>query len=579
VTEAAGALVRAVSLALPKRGRLALSVLLGVLAIGSAIGLLATSGYLISRASEQPQILTLTVAIVAVRFFGVARAVCRYLERLVSHGLAFQVLAELRSRFYERLVPLAPSALRRTRSADLLSRFVADVDSLQHVFLRGLAPPVVAVGTIGIAVGVAWLILPAAAAVLAAILVLATIALPVLAGLVARASGRRVAPARADLTGELVELLQGAPELVVYGQEALAIDRVEAADVRLARLARRDAAIAGLTTGLTTFLTGAAVAGVLLVSVPKVSEGTLDGVLVAVLALLALAAFEAVVPLALAAQHLTGAAGAARRLEDVTGSTAVVREPASPRAIPAQAALALEGARFRYEADGPWVLDVVDLRLAPGRRIALVGPSGSGKSTIAHALVRFIDLDEGRATLGGHDLSTYAQADVRSVVRLAGQDAHLFATTIRENVRLARPESTDAEVLAALHRAGLRDWIASLPAGLDTPVGEDGSQVSGGQRQRIALGRALLADAEILVLDEPTAQLDEGTARAFLDDLLATTDGTGVLLITHRLSGLDRFDEILVLDEGRIVERGTHAALLEQGGRYRAALEAERADS
>ena len=213
--------------------------------------------------------------------------------------------------------------------------------------------------------------------------------------------------------------------------------------------------------------------------------------------------------------------------------------------------LRLEGVRVRFDA-GPWVLDGVDLVLAPGRRIALLGPSGAGKTTLAHLLVRFRDPDEGRVTLGGHDLREYAQDDVRRVVALAGQDAHLFATTIRENVRLARPDATDDELVAALQRAHVWDWIASLPDGLDTSVGDEGTLVSGGERQRIALARAFLSGAPLVVLDEPTAHLDDETAGALLDDLLDAAGEVGVLLITHSPLRLERFDEVLTLEDGRL---------------------------
>jgi ATP-binding cassette, subfamily C, bacterial CydC len=542
------------------RRRAAAAILLGAATICAGIGLLATSGYLISRAALEPPILTLTVAIVGVRFFAILRALLRYAERLVSHDLAFRHLADLRVRFYERLVPLAPAGLRHFRSADLLSRFVGDVDSLQHLFPRALAPPLVAVGAIVVAIGVAAAILPAAALVLALALLLAASVVPAVGWAVTRRSGRRQAGARAELTGELVELLRAAPELAVYGGADERRRRVLEADARLTRLARRDALASGLTGALGMLLASSSAAAVLAVAVPAVAGGDLGGVNLAVLAFLALSSFEAVAPLPAAAQQRASAAGVAGRLGEIATAPAPVADPEKPRPAGAAPVLRIEHGRLRYEADGPWVLDGVDLELAPGRRIALVGPSGSGKSTIARVLVRFCDLTEGRATLDGHDLREYAGDDVRRVVALHAEDAHLFATSIRDNVRIGRSDAADAEILTALARAGAAEWIATLPDGLDTLVGEEGALVSGGQRQRIALARALLARAPILILDEPTAHLDESTAAAFIDDLIAATEDIGLLLITHRPHGLDRFDEVITLGGGRVADRATPAA-------------------
>ncbi len=376
--------------------------------------------------------------------------------------------------------------------------------------------------------------------------------MPLLVARLARAAGRRRPHERAELAGGTVELLAGLPELVAYGAAGERLARLEEADRRLHRSAVREALAAGAGDGLVTALAGLAAAGVLAAAIPAVGGGRLDGVLLGMLALLALASFEGVRALPLAAQHLASTEAAAERLFAVTDREPPVRDPARPQPVAGPGILLLERARLRH-GDGPWLLDGAELRLAPGRRIALVGPSGAGKTSLAHVLVRFRDLDGGRATLDGRDLREYAQDDVRSVVALCGQDAHLFATTIRENVRLARPGATDEEIAAALRRAGAGGWLDSLPEGLDTFVGDDGGLVSGGQRQRIALARALLSGARILILDEPTAHLDEETAAAVLDDLLDASDEIGLLLITHSPLRLERFDEVLALEDGKLV--------------------------
>jgi ABC-type multidrug transport system fused ATPase/permease subunit len=295
----------------------------------------------------------------------------------------------------------------------------------------------------------------------------------------------------------------------------------------------------------------------------------------AVLVLTALAAFEAVTALPAAAAQLGQTRASARRLTGLLD----VPDPAPARPLPAPATpvtVRVRGARLRYEEDGPWALDGVDLDLTPGRRVALVGPSGAGKSTLAAVLLRFHDLDEGTATLDGGDLAAYDPDDVRAVVGGVPQDPHVFATTVRENLRLARPGASDAELAAAAGRAGLLRRIESLPDGWDTAVGANGLALSGGERQRLALARALLADPSVLVLDEPTAHLDPPARRALTRDLLAVTHGRTTRLITHDLDGLDEVDEIVVLDRGRVVQRGTHRELLADGGRYRDLYEAAR---
>jgi ATP-binding cassette, subfamily C, bacterial CydC len=530
--------------------RLALSALLGTLALLCAIGLMGTAGYLIARAAEHPPVLSLTVAIVAVRFFGLSRPLARYLERLVSHDLAFGVLARVRSRVYARIEPLAPAELEAFRHGDLVSRMVGDVDALQDLHLRGLLPMVVAVGCGSVAVGVTAAILPVAGAVLAAGLLAGGIAVPAVTRRLGRTSGRR-ATAQGQLAAELVELLRGAPELVVYGREGDVVRRVREADRELARMARRDALAGGVAEGLGVLVTGATVVGVLAVAVTSADAGSLERVLVAVLALVALASFEAVAPLPQAVRELSETLAAGRRVLELTCREPAVRDPADPLPAPRGPAIALEDVVARYSPEAPPVLDGLSLELAPGKKIALVGPSGAGKTTIVNLLLRFLDPAAGRVTLDGRDLRDYRQEDVRGTIAVAGQDAHLFSTSIRENVRLAKPTATDAEITGALERARILDWIETLPDGIDTLVGEEGDELSGGQRQRIALARALLADAPVLVLDEPTSHLDPDLARSLVTDVLAAADGRSVLLVTHRPEGLELVDEVVVLDAGR----------------------------
>jgi len=529
--------------------RVALSAALSALAVGFGVALITTAGYLISRAAEQPPILSLTMTVVAVRFFALARPLARYLERLVSHDDALRALGRIRARFYERIEPLAPAQLEGYRRGELLGRMVGDVDLLQGLYLRGLLPPLVALTIAAVCVGVTAAVLPAAAAILALGLVLAGLVVPVLTGAVNRAAGRRQAPARAELTAELVELLRGAPELVVYGREEETLARIRSRSRELARLGRRDALAAGLAGALSILIAGLTVAGVLAIAVSAHATGSLDRVLVATLALLALASFECVAPLQEAARELSSTLAAGRRVLELMEREPAVQDPAEPLSLPSRpATVALEQVTARYAPGEPPALNGFDLRLDPGRLVALLGSSGAGKTTVTNLLLRFLDPEEGRVTLAGRDVRDLRQRDVRATFALAGQNAHVFGSTIRANLRLPRPSATDDELWDVLRRARLADWVSSLPDGLETLVGEEGTQLSGGQRQRLTIARALLSDAPVLLLDEPTAHLDPETAEALVHDVLAAADGRCVLLITHRPEGLELVDEIVRLE-------------------------------
>lgn len=540
------------ALARPHRRRLLLGAAAGALAIGASIGLMATSGYLISRAALQPPILALSVAIVGVRFFGISRGVLRYLDRLVSHDAALRVMATLRARLFERLEPLAPAQLGDARTGDLLSRFVGDVEQLQELFLRVLNPVAVALAAAFLAALTAALVLPAAGLAVALCLLAAGVALPAVAGRAGRSAARREAGARAALATETVDALSAAPELVAFGAGPRAIARVVAADRELAAQRRRSALVGALAEGGMVSAAGLSAAIVLAVAIGATGRGALSGVLVAMLALLMLASFEAVRPLPAAAEQLAGSSAAAARVVELTGRTPDVRDPYHPLPPPSAGRVELRRVCARY-GTGPWVLDGIDLTVEPGEAVALTGPSGAGKTTLAHLLVRFRDPDEGAVLLDGDDLRRYAQEDVRRAIVLAGQDAHLFPTSIRQNLLIGRPEATDEDLARMLDAVRLGAWVASLPDGLDTEVGEDGHRVSGGERQRLALARALLARPRLLVLDEPDAHLDDETAAALLPDLLAAARaaGTGVLLITHRNHGLAGCDRLVRLEISR----------------------------
>ncbi|MPY57402.1 thiol reductant ABC exporter subunit CydD [Streptomyces spongiae] len=571
-------LTRVRAMAGPRRGRLALALLLGSLALGSAVGLMATSGWLISRASQQPPVLYLMVAVTATRAFGIGRAVFRYTERLVSHDAVLRMLADTRVAVYRRLERLAPAGLRRVRRGDLLSRLVADVDALQDYWVRWLLPAGAAAVVSAASVGfTAWL-LPEAGAVLALGLLAAGVGVPLVTGAVARRAERRLAPARGTLATRVADLLTGTAELTVAGALPTRTAEARRADAALTRIASRAATATALGDGLTALVTGLTVAGAALVGAQAVADGRLGGVTMAVVVLTPLAAFEAVMGMPLAAQFRQRVRKSAERVYEVVDAPDPVREPERPVPDPQSPfPLVVSGLAARYAEQDRDALAGIDLTLDQGHRIAVVGSSGSGKTTLAQVLLRFLDAREGTYTLGGVDAHALDGDAVRRLVGLCAQDAHLFDSSVRENLLLARKDAIEAELRDALARARLLDWADGLPDGLDTLIGEHGARLSGGQRQRLALARALLADFPVLVLDEPAEHLDLATADALTADLLAATEGRTTLLITHRLAGLEAVDEVVVLAEGRVVQRGPFAELAAVEGALRSMVERETA--
>jgi thiol reductant ABC exporter CydC subunit len=568
-------LLQTLALARPAAGRLALATLLGAGAVAAAIGLIATSAWLISRSAQRPQESAVAIAIVGVQFFALARGLCRYAERVVGHDAAFRVLSDLRVSVYERLERLAPLGLPAFGSGELLARLIGDIDSLQDLLLRVVPPFAIALLVGAATVGLVWWMLPAAGLILLVALLVAGTLVPWLTGTLAARTEARQAAARGELTASVVDLIEGAPELAVNGATAEQLGRAMAADTEVTRMAGKAARTAGIGQGLTSLCVGLAMWGALVVGVSAVHAGRLEGVLLAGIVLIPLVAFELVTGLPNATQTLQRVRRSAARVFEVMDTPPPVPEPAhpvglvdGPRAPQAGHALQVRNLRYSYPGETRRALDGVDLDLSPGRRVAVVGPSGAGKSTLAAVLLRFLPYEGGSVTLDGVELAELDGDVSRRVVGLVAQDAHVFDSTLEENLRLAKRGATESELEDALGAARLLGWTRELPVGIQTEVGERGARMSGGQRQRLAIARALLADFGVLILDEPGEHLDTQTADAIVADLLTITEGRTTLLITHRLTGLQDVDEVLVLDHGRVLERGTHGELLGFGGRY-----------
>lgn len=526
----------------PYGSRIALSVLLGVLTIGSSVALMATSAWMISKAGLQPSIDALGVSVVGVRFFGITRAVFRYLERLVSHDTTFRLLADIRVNVYRAIEPLAPARLTAFRSGDLLERVVGDVDALQNLYLRAASPALVALatgallvtllaafdGVIALAAGV-WF---TASAVL--IIGVAT--------WLGRGSGQALVQERGELNAALVDTLQGLPDLIAYGAVERQLATLAAQSERLAAHERRFARLDALQTALLILLPAGALITVLLLAISRV-----DGVYLATLALATTAAYEAIVPLGQAALAWSRMRESAARLFEVMDTSPAVTDPRVPTAIPRGFDVTFEQVTFAYAPGQPPVLRDFSLCVDAGEHVAIIGESGVGKSTLVNLLARFWEVESGQIRVGGVDLRRITQADSRRLISVMTQHTHLFNTTVRENIRLARPDADDLAVEAAANAARIHEFILSLPHGYDTLVGENGLKLSGGERQRVALARALLKDAPILILDEATAHLDAATEREVIEAILMGSQGRTLLLLTHNPALLSHMERMVTL--------------------------------
>jgi ATP-binding cassette subfamily C protein CydC len=548
-------LARLLRLIAPFRAWIALSILLCFATVGSGVGLMAMSAYLISKSALITSAAELSVIITAVRGFALSRAALRYAERYITHTTTFRILTRLRVWFFASIEPLAPARLLHYRGGDLLTRIVADIETLENFYVRVVVPPLAAalittvscliLGTFDASLGLALL----------GFLALTGVALPLVTRWLSRTPATQLVATRAGLNAMLVDEIQGIADLLSFGQEARHQESMLALSRQLNRIQERLAVIRGLGNALGALLAGLAGLTVLGLAIPLVTGGRINGVYLALLPLTAVASFEAVQPLALAWQNLEASQAAARRLFELIDREPAVAEPTRPSPHPDDYSLEVRNLCFAYAPGEAPVLDGVTFRVPAGGRLAIVGPSGAGKSTLVSVLLRFWDYQVGSVRLGGHELRDYRPDDARALMSVVAQDTYLFNGTVRDNLLLAAPEAGDDEIIAAARLAQLDDVIQGLPDGYDTRIGDNGFLLSGGERQRLAIARALLKDAPILILDEATAHLDAVTEQHVTSALRHLMVGRTTVIITHRLVGFGPVDQVLVLDGGRLAEK------------------------
>jgi ATP-binding cassette subfamily C protein CydC len=554
---------------LPFRWWILAGVLLSFAVTGASVGLMAVSAYLISKAALAKEMTDLAVWVTGVRFFAVCRAGLRYAERYITHLTTFRILTSLRVWFYRAIEPLAPARLAQYRSGDLLARIVADIETLENFYLRVVIPPLAAalvtllacllLGSFDVWLGVTLLVF----------MLLTGVALPLASRYLSRQPAAEAIALRAELNATLVDDIQGIADLLAYGQEEVYQARTLRLSQQLHRAQQRLAMVRGLGNGLAALFASLAALTALFLAIPLVTAGQIDGVFLALLPLTAIAAFEAVQPLAHAWQTLESSQVAAQRIFElidaepavvdasglsgrrVDGRTSVggVEQPhtsAADLTVLSGCGLSIEvrDLRFRYASDEPLVVDGLNFSVPAGGRVAIVGANGSGKSSLVSLLLRFWDYEGGTIRIGGRDLREMPADEARGLLAVVPQHTHLFNATIRDNLYLANPDASDEELVAACQQAQLHDFIQSLPQGYDTLVGENGLLLSGGERQRLAIARAILKDAPIFVLDEATSQLDALTEQRLLQSLAAFMGRRTTLLISHRRAGLAQFERI-----------------------------------
>ena len=549
---------------------LTLGIVLAIITLLASIGLLTLSGWFLSASAVAgfAGIYSFNYMLPAagVRGAAITRTAGRYFERLVSHDATFRVLQHLRIHTFSKLLPLSPAGLVRYRQGELLNRIVADVDTLDHLYLRVISPlvgafVVIMVVTIGLSVLDVTL-----ACTLGGVMLLTLFIMPPVFYRAGKTTGQNLTHLRGQYRQQLTSWLQGQAELTIFGASDRYRAQMEATELQWHEAQRRQSELTALSQALMLLIGAIAILLMLWMAAGGVGDNAQPGALIALFVFCALAAFEALAPVTGAFQHLGQVIASAMRITELTEQKPEVTFPTDVSDVPDQVTLTLRDVSFSYPEQAQKALDSLSLQVNPGEHIAILGRTGCGKSTLLQLLTRAWDPQQGEILLNGCSIATLNEATLRKTISVVPQRVHLFSATLRDNLLLAAPDASDDQLTDTLRRVGLEKLLDD--AGLNSWLGEGGRQLSGGELRRLAIARALLHDAPLMLLDEPTEGLDATTESQMLELLAEVMRDKTLLMVTHRLRGLARFDQIIVMDNGQIIEQGNHADLLARQGRY-----------
>lgn len=549
---------------------LTLGIVLAIITLLASIGLLTLSGWFLSASAVAgfAGIYSFNYMLPAagVRGAAITRTAGRYFERLVSHDATFRVLQHLRVHTFSKLLPLSPAGLARYRQGELLNRIVADVDTLDHLYLRVISPlvgafVVIMVVTIGLSVLDVTL-----ACTLGGVMLLTLFIMPPVFYRAGKTTGQNLTHLRGQYRQQLTSWLQGQAELTIFGASDRYRAQMEATELQWHEAQRRQSELTALSQALMLLIGAIAILLMLWMAAGGVGGNAQPGALIALFVFCALAAFEALAPVTGAFQHLGQVIASAMRITELTEQKPEVTFPTDVSDVPDRVTLTLRDVSFSYPEQAQKALDSLSLQVNPGEHIAILGRTGCGKSTLLQLLTRAWDPQQGEILLNGRPIATLNEATLRKTISVVPQRVHLFSATLRDNLLLAAPDASDEQLANTLRHVGLEKLLDD--AGLNSWLGEGGRQLSGGELRRLAIARALLHDAPLMLLDEPTEGLDATTESQMLELLAEVMREKTLLMVTHRLRGLARFDQIIVMDNGQIIEQGNHADLLAQQGRY-----------
>lgn len=551
-----------------------LAAFIGFLTVGSGIGLMMTSSYLIAKAALQTPVFQLQVAIVGVRFFGISRGIFRYLERYISHDVTFKLLAKFRVWFFTALVPIVPSKTIDLTSGDLLTRTIEDIESIEHIFVRVISPPFIFVAT-AILMFTLLNIFSITYAILFIILFTGfAFVIPYLTFLLSNKLGKKIVLLKSQLKEFTVDSLQGISELIFYGQKDSWQNEFNKIQNQLIKAEYRMNNIKSLHESLTGLAMNLTVAIMLLTAIPDVVTGTLNGVYLSVISIGIMAAFESVAQIPQAFQYLSKSTEAGKRLFDIVDTDTKEDEINITESVITNYNLRLENVSFSYDKNND-ALSNISFRINEGKRVAIVGASGAGKSTLVNILTKLWDYKAGNIFIGNKNYKILSSTNIRKIISVIPQKVQLFTGTIKENLLIAKDGVTDNELMRVLSEVGLDNLINSLPDKLNTNIGELGQKLSGGESKRLTIARALLCNSPIIIFDEATSHVDNLTEKKILKTIKELPKTKSVIFITHRLNQMDMFDNIIVLSNGRIVESGTHAELIAKGTFYKKLIDSQ----